>query len=74
MLHAGLDLSRTRLDYRLLDGDGVRVEVGKALPDWDGLAGFVRRVEERHGRHRPCDSIRRRRCSPSKWLKWRPVI
>ncbi len=50
MLHAGLDLSRKRLDYCLLDEDGVRVEVGKAPPDGDGLVGFVRRVEERHGR------------------------
>ena len=49
MLHAGLDLSRKRLDYCLLDEDGERVEVGAAPPDGDGLAGFVRRVEERHG-------------------------
>src|SRR6202140_65743 len=49
MLHAGLDLSRKRLDYCLLDEEGERVEVGKAPPDGDGLAGFVRRVEERHG-------------------------
>jgi hypothetical protein len=50
MLHAGLDLSRKRLDYCLLDEGGERVEVGKTVPDGDGLAGFVRRVEERHGR------------------------
>jgi transposase len=50
MLHAGLDLSRKRLDYCLLDEGGERVEVGKTPPDGDGLAGFVRRVEERHGR------------------------
>src|SRR5580692_6223602 len=49
MLHAGLDLSRKRLDYCLLDEGGGRVEVGKAPPDGDGLAGFVRRVE-RYGR------------------------
>ena len=49
MLHAGLDLSRKRLDYCLLDENGERVEVGAAPPDGDGLAGFVRRVEERHG-------------------------
>jgi hypothetical protein len=49
MLHAGLDLSRKRLDYCLLDEDGERVEVGAAPPDGDGLAGLVRRVEERHG-------------------------
>jgi transposase len=50
MLHAGLDLSRTRLDFCLLDELGERVEVGAVPPDGDGLAGFVRRVEERYGR------------------------
>jgi transposase len=49
MLHAGLDLSRKRVDYCLLDERGERVEVGAAPPDGDGLAGFVRRVGERHG-------------------------
>ena len=49
MLHAGLDLSRRRLDYCLLDGDGERVEVGAASPDAGGLDGFARRVERRHG-------------------------
>ncbi|MDQ3675327.1 MAG: IS110 family transposase [Actinomycetota bacterium] len=49
MLHAGLDLSRRRLDYCLIDEQGARVEVGAAPPDGDGLAGFVRRVELRHG-------------------------
>ena len=49
MLHAGLDLSRQRLDYCLLDGEGGRVEVGAAPPDGDGLRGLARRVELRHG-------------------------
>ena len=49
MLHAGLDLSRTRLDYCLLDEEGDRVEVGAAPADGDGLRGFARRVEVRHG-------------------------
>jgi transposase len=49
MLHAGLDLSRKRLDYCLLDEPGDRVEVGAVPPDADGLAGFARRVELRHG-------------------------
>jgi transposase len=38
------------LDFCLLDELGERVEVGAVPPDGDGLAGFVRRVEERHGR------------------------
>ncbi|MCA1678320.1 MAG: IS110 family transposase [Actinobacteria bacterium] len=49
MLHAGLDLSRRRLDYCLLDERGDRVEVGAAPPDGDGLRGFARGVELRHG-------------------------
>jgi len=49
MLHAGLDLSRKRLDYCLLDERGEWVEVGAAPPDGDGLRGFARHVEQRHG-------------------------
>ena len=49
MLHAGLDLSRRRLDFCLLDERGRRVEAGAAPPDGDGLRGFARRVELRHG-------------------------
>ena len=37
MFHAGLDLSRKRLDFCLLDESGERVEVGAAPPDADGL-------------------------------------
>jgi Transposase len=49
MLHAGLDLSRRRLDYCLLDRLGDRVEVGAVPPDADGLRGFAGRVADRHG-------------------------
>jgi transposase len=49
MLYAGLDLSRKRLDFCLLDGEGDRVEVGAVSPDGDGLRGFARQVELRHG-------------------------
>jgi transposase len=49
MLHAGLDLSRKRLDYCLLDEAGERVEVGAAAPDADGLDAFADRVEGRFG-------------------------
>jgi transposase len=48
MLHAGLDLSRKRLDFCLLDERGERVEVGIARPDGDGLVAFARGVEQRH--------------------------
>jgi transposase len=49
MLHAGLDLSRRRLDFCLLDERGERVEEGAVAPDADGLRGFARGVERRHG-------------------------
>jgi transposase len=49
MLHAGLDLSRRRLDYCLVRGDGVVVETGAVPPDGDGLRGFARLVALRHG-------------------------
>jgi transposase len=47
MLYAGLDLGRKRIDFRLLDADGVTVEAGLSPPDADGL----RRLSERLGRH-----------------------
>jgi hypothetical protein len=44
MLYAGLDLSRKRLDFHLLDGEGATVDVGVAAPDADGLRGLTRRL------------------------------
>jgi transposase len=57
MLHAGLDLSRKRLDYCLLAGDGERVQTGAVAPDADALAGLVRVVELRHGAGPVCAVI-----------------
>jgi transposase len=57
MLHAGLDLSRKRLDYCLLGGDGERVETGAVAPDADALAGLVRLIELRHGPRPVCAAI-----------------
>ena len=48
MLHAGLDLSRKRLDFHLLDREGATVEVGSVPPDADGLRGLTERLH-RHG-------------------------
>jgi transposase len=45
MLYAGLDLSRKRLDFHLLDAEGTSVEVGAAPPDVDGLRGLSQRLE-----------------------------
>jgi transposase len=50
MLHAGLDLSRKRVDYCLLGGDDEEgIERGVVAPDGDGLRGLVRLVELRDG-------------------------
>jgi hypothetical protein len=43
MLHAGLDLSGTRLDLHLLDEQGATIQVIHA-PDGDGLRGLASRV------------------------------
>ena len=57
MLHAGLDLSRKRLDYCLLDQGGERVEVGGVPPDGDGLRGLVERVADSYGPVVVCAAI-----------------
>jgi transposase len=44
MLHAGLDLSRRRLDICLLDERGELVAETAAPPDADGLRGLARRL------------------------------
>jgi transposase len=44
MLHAGLDLSRRRLDVCLVDQHGETVQVTAAPPDADGLRGLARQV------------------------------
>src|SRR5918993_1552513 len=45
MLYAGLDLSRKRLDFHLLEGEGATVELGAAPPDADGLRGLTARLD-----------------------------
>jgi hypothetical protein len=40
MSYAGLDLSRKRLDFHLLDAEGATVDVGASPPDADGLRGL----------------------------------
>ena len=44
MLYVGLDLSRKRLDFHLLDRAGASVEVGAAAPDADGLRSLALRL------------------------------
>jgi transposase len=48
MLYAGLDLSRKRVDFHLLGGEGATLEVGAAPPDADGLDRLTERLA-RHG-------------------------
>jgi transposase len=48
MLYAGLDLSRERLGFHLLDAEAATVEVGAAPPDADGL----QQLSDRLARHR----------------------
>ena len=49
MLHAGLDLSRRRLDVCLLAEGGEVVAASAVAPDADGLGELTRRVERDHG-------------------------
>lgn len=48
MLYVGLDLSRKRVEFDALRGDGERVERGAAPVDVDGLGQLARRLD-RHG-------------------------
>jgi transposase len=50
MLHAGLDLSRRRLDVCLMDDQGSTIEERTAPPDLDGLRSLVRTVARDHGK------------------------
>jgi hypothetical protein len=50
MLHAGLDLSRRRLDVCLLDEQGGSVQTTTVPPDADGLHGLARQVAMLGGR------------------------
>jgi transposase len=44
MLHAGLDLSRKRLDFNVRDDRGAEIAVGAVAPDADGLARLATRL------------------------------
>src|SRR3954470_17889697 len=49
MLHAGLDLSRKKLDVCLLSDDGEHLDQLAVPPDIDSLRTLARRIEEVHG-------------------------
>ena len=44
MLYAGLDLSRKRIDYCLLDEEGALRARGASPPDGDGLRSLAQRL------------------------------
>ena len=46
MVHAGLDLSRKRLDVQLMAEDGTRLRGFAVSPDTDGLRSLVRQVSD----------------------------
>ena len=48
MLHAGLDLSRKRLDVCLLDDEGEHLDQLAVSPDPDSLRTLARRIDEVH--------------------------
>jgi hypothetical protein len=49
MLHAGLDLSRRKLDVCLLDEEGNQLDQLICAPDGEALKSFAGRVDEFHG-------------------------
>ena len=49
MLHAGLDLSRRKLDVCLLSDEGEHLDQLAVPPDVDSLKTLARRIEEVHG-------------------------
>ena len=49
MLHAGLDLSRRKLDVCLLSDEGEHLDQLAVPPDVDSLRTLARRIEEVHG-------------------------
>jgi transposase len=55
MLHAGLDLSRTKVDVCLLSGSGEHLDQLAAPPDADSLKRLVRRIDEVH--HQPVCAV-----------------
>jgi hypothetical protein len=77
MLHAGLDLSRRKLDVCLLREDGEHLDQLAVPPDSDWLRTFARRINEVHGglrlRLRRFRSYRVLLCHylPGGWLFWR---
>ena len=49
MLHAGLDLSRKKLDICLLSEEGEHLDQLVVPPDVDSLKTLARRIDEVHG-------------------------
>lgn len=48
MVHAGLDLSRKKIDVCLLDDEDNHLDQLICPPDGDGMKTFARRINELH--------------------------
>jgi hypothetical protein len=57
MLHAGLDLSRKKVDVCLLSDQGEHLDQLVSPPDGDALRSLAKRIEEAH-REPVCAVIR----------------
>ena len=55
MLHAGLDLSRKKVDVCLLSETGEHLDQLTAFPDADALRRLARRIEQVH--HQPVCAV-----------------
>ncbi len=55
MLHAGLDLSRKKLDVCLISGEGEHLDQLVSPPDREALKTLARRIEETH--HEPVSAV-----------------
>jgi len=49
MLHAGLDLSRRKVDVCLLNDQGVQLDQLAVVPEVDSLRMLAKRIDEVHG-------------------------
>ena len=58
MLHAGLDLSRRKVDVCLLNDHGEQLDQFAVAPDLDSLRTLARRVDDVHAEPVCADSAR----------------
>jgi hypothetical protein len=69
MLHAGLDLSRRKVDVCLLSDEGVHLDQLAVAPDVESLRSLAKRVDEVHREPEP-RSTRTPSSSPALRTPW----